>query len=370
MSHFEDLPISSVVVNLSRRDLRAMLQLARLLNRLSWLTAYRELVFPQLPAQARFDPGHASLMMGYDFHLTEDGPKLIEVNTNAGGAFMAWQSERQADRVVPPAVPRFEARLLRSFQREWQDFSSAERPLQSIVVLDENPAEQGLFPEMQAYRDWLQEQGFSATIAAPEELQADREGVLVKQQRIDLIYNRHCDFFLETAELAGLREAYLNAQVCLSPNPFAYGLLADKRRMILWRDPAAMTTLGLTESERDRLLKMVPSSQLLTDCEPETCWTERKNLVFKPVDRFGGRGVIPGKSMTRKRFAAMEPSTTLVQELVPPSMVEDDQGREFKVDLRLFVYRNQLLGVVARLYRGQVTNLRTAGGGFASVRVD
>lgn len=368
MLHSEDLPISSVVVSLSRRDLRAMLHLARLLNRLSRLPAYRELVFPQLPAQARFDPGHASLMMGYDFHLTAQGPKLIEVNTNAGGAFLAWESERQTDRVAVTAAPRFEARLLRSFKREWQDFSSHERPLHSIVVLDENPREQALFAEMLAYRDWLQEQGFSAMIAAPEELQADQKGVWIEQQRIDLIYNRHCDFFLETAELAGLRQAYLNAQVCLSPNPFAYGLLADKRRLILWRDQAAMRTLGLSESELGRLQRMVPSSRLLSDCEPESCWAERKNLVFKPVDRFGGRGVIPGKTMTRKRFAGMEPATTLVQELVPPSVVEDDQGREFKVDLRLFVYREQLLGVVARAYRGQLTNLRTEGGGFASVR--
>ena len=26
--------------------------------------------------------------MGYDFHLGAGGPKLIEVNTNAGGAFL------------------------------------------------------------------------------------------------------------------------------------------------------------------------------------------------------------------------------------------------------------------------------------------
>jgi hypothetical protein len=26
--------------------------------------------------------------MGYDFHLAPDGPRLIEINTNAGGAFL------------------------------------------------------------------------------------------------------------------------------------------------------------------------------------------------------------------------------------------------------------------------------------------
>jgi hypothetical protein len=40
-----------------------------------------------------------------------------------------------------------------------------------------------------------------------------------------------------------------------------------------------------------------------------------------------------------------------------------------KTDLRLFAYRDQLLGVTARLYRGQVTNLRTPGGGFAAVKI-
>ena len=42
-------------------------------------------VFPKLPKIACIDPGHDALMMGYDFHWTEQGPKLIEVNTNAGG---------------------------------------------------------------------------------------------------------------------------------------------------------------------------------------------------------------------------------------------------------------------------------------------
>jgi hypothetical protein len=40
-----------------------------------------------------------------------------------------------------------------------------------------------------------------------------------------------------------------------------------------------------------------------------------------------------------------------------------------KTDLRLYAYRNRVLGVTARLYRGQVTNLRTPGGGFARVKV-
>ncbi len=76
-----------------------------------------------------------------------------------------------------------------------------------------------------------------------------------------------------------------------------------------------------------------------------------------------------GKGITRKRFAELDPDTTLVQELVSPSLVSDEDGRDFKVDLRLYVYRDRLLGITSRIYQGQVTNLRTEGGGFAPVRV-
>ncbi len=58
-----------------------------------------------------------------------------------------------------------------------------------------------------------------------------------------------------------------------------------------------------------------------------------------------------------------------MQKVVAPSVETAEDGQEFKMDLRLFVYRNHLLGVGARLYQGQVTNLRTEGGGFAPVRI-
>jgi hypothetical protein len=91
--------------------------------------------------------------------------------------------------------------------------------------------------------------------------------------------------------------------------------------------------------------------------------------VFKPGDRFGSRGVLVGEKMTRGRFEQLEPATTLVQRLVPPSLTEVPGFGAMKTDLRLFAYRDRVFGVTARLYRGQVTNLRTAGGGFAAVRI-
>ena len=51
------------------------------------LPAYREAALSWAPPIARLDFGPIGALMGYDFHVTASGPKLIEVNTNAGGAF-------------------------------------------------------------------------------------------------------------------------------------------------------------------------------------------------------------------------------------------------------------------------------------------
>ncbi len=370
MAKLKELPISRLPALLPRPALGQMLRLVRLLYRLSQSQEYRQAVYPQLPEIARFDPGHAALMMGYDFHLTDAGPRLIEVNTNAGGGYIAWLSEAQSHPDFPVRLSRrLQKRLLASFQQEWGEFSTRSEPLQSVLIMDDDPEEQPLYPEMHACRDWLREQGFQTDIAPPEQLECTADGVFLEGRKIQLIYNRHCDFFLEEPQLAGLRDAYLKRRVCLSPNPYAYGLLADKRRMILWSDEQSLAGLGLAAADRRLLLELVPPSRLLSLCDPEEIWQERKRLVFKPVTRFGSRGVFMGKSISRKRFAELEPAETLVQELVVPSVEKDAAGEAFKVDLRLFVYRDRLLGVGARLYQGQVTNLRTEGGGFAPVRL-
>ena len=370
MSALQQLPICQLTARLARKDLRQMLAMVRLVYRLSRSENYQQKVFPQLPEICRFDPGHASLMMGYDFHLTADGPRLIEVNTNAGGGYIAWVSEAQAQGRDPIDLSaRIQSRLFTTFLREWNDFSAGQSKLQRVVLVDEMPQEQPLYLEMVACRDWLCKLGLQADIAAPEQLSADENGVSLDGNKVDLVYNRHCDFFLEDEVMTGLRKAYLAGSVCLSPNPFAYGLLADKRRMIFWSDQAALVELGLSSQEQELLLTLVPQSRLLADCDVGDLWKERKKLIFKPVTRFGSRGVLLGKGVTRKRFAEFDPATTLVQQVVPPSVEKNEDGQEFKVDMRLYVYRDKLLGIGARLYQGQVTNLRTEGGGFAPVRL-
>ena len=52
----------------------------------------------------------------------------------------------------------------------------------------------------------------------------------------------------------------------------------------------------------------------------------------------------------------------------PESMMKTPEGNQaFKYDLRFYAYQDTVQMAVARLYQGQVTNLRTPHGGFAPI---
>lgn len=344
-----------------------MIQAVRLLHRLSKNPLYQNQLQNLLPMSAHFDPGHDAVMMGYDFHLTEAGPKLIEVNTNAGGI---WYASLCYDSAAEAFSERLGSKLLNTFCADYAHFRNGPATCpETIVILDEKPDEQPLYSEMLAFAALFKKAGINTMIVDPGGIEARDNGLYIGGRRIEMIYNRHCDFYLQTPELETIRIAYLKGQVCLSPNPRAYGLLADKRRMMLWCRPALMPGFGLSEAEIAVLAAIVPETQLLASLTPEEAWRTRKQWVFKPDTGYASRGVYVGEKLTKHKLAELDPENTLIQRRIPPSLTLGDNGQAFKTDYRLFVYRDQILGVTARIYQGQVTNLRTENGGFTKVRL-
>jgi hypothetical protein len=76
-----------------------------------------------------------------------------------------------------------------------------------------------------------------------------------------------------------------------------------------------------------------------------------------------------GEKLTKNKFNSLDLQATLVQQRIKPSVTVLSDGERFKTDFRLFVYRDKVTFVSARIYQGQVTNLRTPGGGFSKVRI-
>ena len=80
---------SAQPVFVSGAHIARMAEVIRAVESVVALPAWRELILADAPAIARHAAGGAQgVFFGYDFHLDDDGVRLIEINTNAGGAML------------------------------------------------------------------------------------------------------------------------------------------------------------------------------------------------------------------------------------------------------------------------------------------
>lgn len=363
---------SDVAIFLERRDLEQMQAVVRALEAAAALPAYQEQVLSWAPATARPDPGPVGAFMGYDFHLGQDGPRLIEINTNAGGAFLNAIMARAHRRCCGGATNEswtesFERAVINLFEGEWRTQRGSGRPTR-IAIVDDQPEEQYLYPEFRLAQQLLQRGGIDTLILSPEALRHEGSVLYGEDKQIDLVYNRLVDFGLEAPEHAALRSAWLEESAVITPNPHTHALFADKRNLAALSDPASLERWGLSAENIDVLRRGVPPTIRVTKENASTLWQERRQWFFKPVAGHGSKGVYRGSKLTKKTFAQILESDYIAQAFVPPSerLVRVDGEREnLKVDVRLYTYCGGVLLAAARLYRGQTTNFRTPGGGFA-----
>jgi hypothetical protein len=185
---------------------------------------------------------------------------------------------------------------------------------------------------------------------------------------VDFLYNRLTDFALQQPAHEVLRTAYLGGEVAMSPHPRAHALYADKRNLSLLGNRDFLQTSGASEATIDVLAAAVPTTQLVTPENRDAIWTGRRRFFFKPAAGFGSKASYRGDKLTRRVWDEIAGGTYVAQDIVTPSErhVASDLA-PLKVDLRCYAYRGKVLLYAARMYQGQTTNFRTAGGGFAPV---
>lgn len=366
-------------VFVSPAHLARMAELIQAIESVVALPAYRTAVLAQSPGLARHDPGGAlGVFFGYDFHVTEGGFGLIEINTNAGGALLNAVLAR-AQRACCPAMDALvptpatadalEERIVAMFRREWA-LSGHGRPLRSIAIVDDAPAQQYLYPEFLLFQQLFRRHGLEAVIADPAEFNL-RGGVLRHGAlAIDLVYNRLTDFALAAPASATLREAYLQHATVLTPHPQAHALYADKRNLALLSGAARLQALGVPPATQAVLLAGIPHTEVVDPAQAERLWRDRKRLFFKPFAGFGGRAAYRGDKLTQRVWQEILAGGYVAQALVAPgerTISDQEPAQVLKFDLRDYTYDGQVQWVAARLYQGQTTNFRTPGGGFAPV---
>ena len=349
---------SATPVSISAADSHIMLNFSRNIFRLKDNPAYLSALASSLPKAAHIPTEWSSLLMGYDFHLTPDGPKLIEINNNAGGLYIGeqrWLPQPDLAEVLPGNL---EERLLSMFHSEWS----------AIAIMDEDVCNQYMYPEMCAYADLLSQAGRKVWVCSPEDVELTEAGLFIDGQRLDAIYNRHTDFYLEDQPLQHIRMAYERGQVAINPHPRSYALIGDKSRMVDWWRPGLLE--GCIDAQQLAEIRAVtPVTRQLSEMDLQQAWDERKQWVFKPAARHGGKGVVLGKAMSRKRFNSLDVDETIVQQLIPASVVQVE-GNEMKLDIRLYMHGESLIALAGRVWRGQVTNFREPGSGWVSLSIN
>lgn len=375
-----DLPFAGYFapygVFVSAAQAEALRDAVRLLHDTSHQPAVMAAIAAQQP-EALPRSATSGVLMGYDFHFEGDTPRLIEINTNAGGALLnalLLQHQQSCCAYAPAeALDCDEATgrcFLDMFRQEWAAAGRAGEPAR-LAIVDDAPAQQFLYPEFRLFQRLFTRAGWAAVIADPAGFER-RDGRLYCQgEPIDFVYNRLTDFALAEPAHAVLREAWRAGEVVLSPDPWHHALQADKRHLAQLSDPAWLAAHGIAADAVARLAAIVPATQRVTADNAEALWAARKQYFFKPARGYGSKAAYRGDKLTRGTWADIVASADYVAQAYAPPGVRrvnvDGELKEMKFDIRCYAYAGEVLLIAARVYQGQTTNMRTPGGGFAAV---
>lgn len=369
--------LSDSAVFVDKTTLSKQQQIIEGIERVIALPGYQQRVLQYAPQSAQFEPYAQGVFLGYDFHLSENGPRLIEINTNAGGALLnATLAEAYAIcgtevNGLTKAQQREIAEhcFIEMFLQEWH-LEKGQQALKTIAIVDQSPATQYLLPEFLLFRNLFARHGIQAWICDPSELEYHQGSLSLNGQAIDLVYNRLTDFALQEPAQQCLLEAFLSGSVVVTPHPRSHALYADKRNLCLLTDLETLNAMGVDPETRDLLLSGIAHTTNISSHDAEALWQQRKQLFFKPARGYGSKASYRGDKLTRGVFSMILQEDYVAQTLIQPSLRRIHllgEAIDLKLDLRHYVYQQQTQWLCARLYQGQTTNFRTPGGGFAPV---
>lgn len=301
-----------------------------------------------------FNPQLGSLLTSFDFHWDGEFLKLIEINTNASSYLVS-------DLIYElHQVNDFNDRL----EKLAQDFAICVGDGKKIFILDEFPEKENLYIEFFMYKEFLENKGYEVKIISLAEFEN-----LKNSEMPDLIYNRYCDFYLEEPKSLKLKTHYESGQLKLSPHPYFYNLLANKKRFLTFCNPNLKQKLSpeLKLTIDNHILNTVT----LNNESSDEIWQSRKQYFIKPSLSYGGKSAYRGESISRKRFDELIAEQAFIaQKFVPaPEMsVDTPEGKQnFKYDLRFYGFEGEVQFAIARLYQGQITNMRNPHGGLTPI---
>jgi hypothetical protein len=264
--------------------------------------------------------------------------------------------------------------------REWG--GRAAPPTIAIVDWRDVPT----WTEFEILREAFVESGVPTVLADPRDLVFEAGVLAADGRRIDLVYRRVLlnDIVSRPLDCAALVGAYAARAVCVA-NTFRCKLAHKKAFFAVLTDPAWAALFS--DADRAVIAAHVPWTRVVSDAATdkdgrrqdliELARRGREQLVLKPNDEYGGKGVTlgwetPAGDWSRALDAALSdpPGTWIVQERIPvrrevfPQF--DAEGsvvmREMLVDFAPYLFRGRMTGYLTRLSATGLANVTSGGG--------
>jgi hypothetical protein len=335
------------------------------------------------------DPGLPDVVLSrLDAFLTEDGPRFIEINSDAPAGF--GYSDRMArvfDELplfrgfrerVPVSYRSSEEGLVRAILAPWRAQGGTGAPLVAIV----DWADVKTRADQEILRETLIARGSRCVLADPRAMEIRHGRLLTPSESVDVVYRRAVlsELVEREDEVRPFLTAYRDG-LCPFVNSLRCRLSEDKAFFALLTDEASSSLM--TAEEQAFVTGLVPWTRKVEERSTQKdgrtidlvpfVLASRAHLVLKPAHAYGGRSVYVGDETSPADWEAAVRSALgapwVVQERVtipeePFPVVEDGELRfvPLKVNTNPFYVAGEEAGAVTRASRSSVINVSAGGG--------
>lgn len=236
--------------------------------------------------------------------------------------------------------------------------------------------------EFEMFRAYFESRGIPTVICDPREMDYSRGKLWADGETVDLVYRRvlTSELLAQADQTRALRQAYIDGAVCVV-NTFRSKLLHTKMSLALLSDDTYSKLY--TPAQRRAIARHVPWTRKLrhgpTTKEGKAIpdlvdyvRDNRRTLVLKPNDEYGGRGVVLGWTVDdhdwEQDLTVALHQSYVVQEAVEvpreqyPVALDGIEFLDFSVDMDPYLFDGRVSGCLTRLSSSALLNV-TAGEG-------
>ncbi len=343
-------------------------------------------------AEARWvalDPGEPDVVLSrLDAFLTPDGPRFIEINSDAPAGF--GYGDRMA--AVFEDLPVFREfarsrrvsylpsgpRLVDAVLAAWTRSGGSGAPVVAIA----DWADVKTRADQEILRDAFEARGLRCLLADPRAMTVANGRLVADGRAVDVVYRRGVlsELVAREADVGAFLEAYRDGRA-LYVNSFRCHLSEDKAFFALLGDEAFATLM--TADERALVSRFVPWTRKLAerrtlvsgrdvDLVPYVL-AERERLVLKPAHGYGGRSVYVGDETAPADWEAavaaglgepwvVQERVAIPEEVFPVCTDGRVAFEPLKVNVNPFYVAGAEVGAVTRASRSSVINVSAGGG--------